>query len=118
MDVFFALSFVVVALVALAASMVGHRGNLCDEYPVPARVCADPVLVRRANRLVMRWCCAASVLSIPPVALIWEGALAGSGDEGPSILRLLAFAIYAQVPMGLVAYAFERVARLAADAPG
>ena len=116
-EVILATCFIVMGLAALAASVTGYRGEVGEQYTLPARVCEDPVLIRRANRLVMRWCFVASVMSIPPVALIWHGEL-GGGDEGPSLWRVVLFAIYGNVALAVGSYPFARISRFLAHDTG
>jgi hypothetical protein len=106
--------FTVAGLTATAAAWTGWSGEVGIRGvgpDLPARVLADPGLVRRANRLVTRWCTAAAVMSVPP--LVWL-AVRGLGDREPLPLwQLVAVAAYGFVFVLVAGYPFERIRGLA-----
>ena len=104
--------FTVAGLAATAAAWTGWTGqvglrDVGDE--LPARVVADPALLREANRLVATWCTAAGLLSAVPVVLL---AVRGLHEPLPLPL-LLALAAHGFVLVVVGGYPFERIARLA-----
>ena len=104
--------FTVAGCAATAAAWTGWTGEVGVRdvgYDLPARVEADPALVREANRLVRTWCTAAAVLSAVPVVLL---AVRGLGEPLPLGL-LLAAAAYGFVLVVVGGYPFERIRGLA-----
>jgi hypothetical protein len=104
--------FTVAGLAATAAAWTGWTGEAAVRdvgWTLPARVEADPSLVREADRLVRTWCTAAAVLSAVPVVLL---AVRGLGEPLPLGL-LLAAAAYGFLVVVVGGYPFERIKGLA-----
>ena len=100
--------FTVAGLAATAAAWTGWTGEVGVRdvgWTVPARVQADPALLREANRLVTTWCTAAAVLSAVPVVLL---AVRGLGERLPLPL-LLAAAAHGFVLALVGGYPFQRI---------
>ena len=104
--------FTVAGLAAVAAAWTGWTGEAGDRnvgYDLPARVVADPALLREAIRLVTRWCTAAAVLRGLPVVLL---AVRGLHEPVPVPL-LAAHAVHGFVVVLVGGYPFERIRHLA-----
>jgi hypothetical protein len=111
--------FTVAGLAATAAARTGWTGEAGSRdvgWTLPARVEADPALLREANRLVTTWCTAAAVMSAVPVVLL---ALRGLHEPLP-IPLLLAAAAYGFVLVLVGGYPFEKIGLLGdeGDGPG
>jgi hypothetical protein len=104
--------FTVAMLATVAAAWTGWTREAGDRdvgYDLPARVVADPALLRAANRLVTRWCTAAAVLSALPLVLL---AVRGLHEPVPLPL-LVAHAVHGFVVVLVGGYPFERIKQLA-----
>ena len=100
--------FTVAGLAATAAAWTGWTGEVGVRgvgWAVPARVEADPALLREANRLVTTWCTGAAVLSGVPVVLLAVRGL----DEPLPLPLLLAAAVHGFVLVVVGGYPFERI---------
>ena len=103
--------FTVALLAATAAAWTARNGEVAVGYDLPARIEADPALLREANRLVTTWCTAAAVLCALPVVLL---AVRGLHEPLPLPLAAAA-AVHGFVVVLVGGWPFERIARLADD---
>ena len=109
--------FTLALLGATAAAWTGWTGDVAVRdvgYNVPARVEADPALVREANRLVRTWCTAAAVLSAVPVVVLAVRGL----DEPVPVPLLVALAADGLVVALVGGYPLEKVKHLGAGPEG